>query len=497
MAPRRRGDDPARRPRCVLRVGRAAARPEPARQGRSRSAAVWCSRRRTRPRRSGCRRACRGGGPAAVPGPDVRRRPLPRVPAARRRGDRRARDFTPLVERISIDEAFLDVAGAIAPLRHAGRDRRARSAGGCATRSGCPISVGVATTKHLAKVASQVAKPDGLVVVEAGHEREFLDPLPVGLLWGVGPAHERGSRRRGIRTIGELAATSPIHLQRLLGQLRARSSASLAANADPRRIETSRRARSVGAQSALGRRAVTDELLPRRCSASSPTASPPACGPTNAPGARSRCGCGSPACARHPLGHPALCDLDDAHAHRAERRSRRTALADHPGEREITLLAISVSEPRRRDSPPARVSARPRRRPAPPGHGRRVGSAGRSTARWTMCEQASGAGPARLATVVFREDGGVPDEFRELAEADGQRSATRAPRPRGGVAASSAGGLPGTRVPSCTPNRVAIGRRWTAGCVRRSRRTGRPGVARDGVTGLELNGSNGMEGSVR
>ncbi|MDQ1496060.1 MAG: polymerase, partial [Actinomycetota bacterium] len=96
------------------------------------------------------------------------------------------RDFTPLVERISIDEAFLDVSGAVhlfgspADIATAIRQR-------VRAEIGLPISVGVASTKHLAKIASQVAKPDGLVVVEAGREREFLEPLPVGLIWGVGP----------------------------------------------------------------------------------------------------------------------------------------------------------------------------------------------------------------------------------------------------------------------------------------------------------------------
>src|SRR5574341_2580273 len=99
----------------------------------------------------------------------------------------RPKDFTPLVERISIDEAFLDVAGSVhlfgSPARIASEIRR-RVRG----ELGLPVSVGVATTKHLAKVASQVAKPDGVVVVGAGRERAFLDPLPVELLWGVGPA---------------------------------------------------------------------------------------------------------------------------------------------------------------------------------------------------------------------------------------------------------------------------------------------------------------------
>ncbi|MHB8506551.1 MAG: Y-family DNA polymerase, partial [Acidimicrobiales bacterium] len=96
------------------------------------------------------------------------------------------RDFTPFVERVSIDEAFLDVAGAVhlfgSPADIAGAIRRR-----VRTEIGLPVSVGVARTKSLAKVASQVAKPDGLVVVEPDGERVFLDPLPVEVIWGVGP----------------------------------------------------------------------------------------------------------------------------------------------------------------------------------------------------------------------------------------------------------------------------------------------------------------------
>lgn len=169
-------------------------------------------------------------------------------------------DVTPAVERISIDEAFLDVSGsthlfgspaAIATsLRSRVRDE-----------IGLPISVGVARTKHLAKVASQVAKPDGLVVVEPEDERVFLDPLPVGLMWGVGPVARKKLAERGIHTIGELAATPSSAVERLLGNAVGAKLSALSHNEDPRRIVTSSRARSVGAQSALGRRAATPELV--------------------------------------------------------------------------------------------------------------------------------------------------------------------------------------------------------------------------------------------
>ena len=126
-------------------------------------------------------------------------------------------DFTPRVERVSIDEAFLDVAGAVhlfgAPTEIAAAIRRR-----VRDEIGLPLSVGVARTKHLAKVASQVAKPDGLVAVDPGDERDFLDPLPVGLIWGVGPTTERRLHEAGIYTIGQLARHGSPILGSLLGQ---------------------------------------------------------------------------------------------------------------------------------------------------------------------------------------------------------------------------------------------------------------------------------------
>jgi len=170
------------------------------------------------------------------------------------------REVTPAVERISIDEAFLDVSGSThlfgPPAVIGARLRRQ-----VRHQVGLPISIGAARTKHLAKVASQVAKPDGLVVVEPGAERQFLDPLPVGLLWGVGPVAERRLAERGIRTVGELAGTPSRALEGLLGRAAGTKLSALAANEDPRRIVTSARARSVGAQSALGRRDPTAELV--------------------------------------------------------------------------------------------------------------------------------------------------------------------------------------------------------------------------------------------
>ena len=162
-------------------------------------------------------------------------------------------DFTPAVERISIDEAFADVAGCThlfgSPAEIAGAIRRR-----VRTELGLPISIGVARTKHLAKIASQVAKPDGLVVVDPGAELSFLHDLPVELMWGVGPVTKERLAAIGVRTIGQLANAPGWSLEPLLGPAASEKLTALAWNRDPRRIRTQRRARSAGAQSALGRK---------------------------------------------------------------------------------------------------------------------------------------------------------------------------------------------------------------------------------------------------
>lgn len=169
-------------------------------------------------------------------------------------------DFTPLVERISIDEAFADVAGCThlfgSPAEMATAIRaRVRA------ELGLPISVGVARTKHLAKIASQVAKPDGLVVVDPAAELEFLHGLAVDLMWGVGPATKARLAAIGIETIGQLAHARGASLQRLLGPAAGEKLADLAWNRDPRRIRTQHRARSAGAQSALGRKPAVARVI--------------------------------------------------------------------------------------------------------------------------------------------------------------------------------------------------------------------------------------------
>ncbi len=169
-------------------------------------------------------------------------------------------DYTPLVERISIDEAFADVAGTerlFGPPVEIARTVRAR----VKAELGLPISVGVARTKHLAKIASQVAKPDGLVVVEPATELDFLHDLPVELMWGVGPVTREKLFHEGIETIGELARSAPEMLRGLLGPAAGEKLAALAWNRDPREIETRRRARSAGAQSALGKKPAAPDII--------------------------------------------------------------------------------------------------------------------------------------------------------------------------------------------------------------------------------------------
>jgi DNA polymerase-4 len=161
-------------------------------------------------------------------------------------------DTTPLVEGLSIDEAFLDVRGlersSGSPAEIAVRLRRE-----VLERVGLPITVGVARTKFLAKLASGVAKPDGLLVVPPHGELDFLHPLAVERLWGVGPVTARKLHARGVRTVGEVAALSEAALTLLLGRGSGRHLHALAHNRDPRPVVVGRRRRSVGAQRALGR----------------------------------------------------------------------------------------------------------------------------------------------------------------------------------------------------------------------------------------------------
>ena len=170
------------------------------------------------------------------------------------------RDITPFVEPLSVDEAFLDVGGAT-HLFGEPSDIAAQLRTRTLVDVGLPLSVGVARTKFLAKVASGQAKPDGLCVVERDREQAFLHPLPVNVLWGVGPVTSAKLNDHGIETVGDLAASGRAELQSMLGPSAGRHLRALAHNHDPRPVDAGRRDRSMGAQRALGNRVRTREEL--------------------------------------------------------------------------------------------------------------------------------------------------------------------------------------------------------------------------------------------
>jgi DNA polymerase-4 len=167
---------------------------------------------------------------------------------------------TPLVEGLSVDEAFLDVRG-LRRISGSPKEIAVRLRREVRERVGLPITVGVATTKHLAKVASGVAKPDGLLVVPPGRELSFLHPLPVERLWGVGPATARRLHDRGLSTVGEVARLPEAALASIVGRAAGRHLHALAHNRDPRRVHVGRRRRSIGSQRALGRMPKSWEAL--------------------------------------------------------------------------------------------------------------------------------------------------------------------------------------------------------------------------------------------
>ncbi|MGH8429868.1 MAG: DNA polymerase IV, partial [Solimonas sp.] len=251
-------------------------------------------------------------------------------------------DFTPLVERISIDEAFADVRGCthlFGPPADIAQSIRRR----VRTELGLPISIGVARTKHLAKIASQVAKPDGLVVVDPGNELGFLHNLPVELMWGVGPATKAELAKIGVLTIGQLARTPGWSLKRLLGPAASEKLTALAWNRDPREIRTHPRAQSVGAQSALGRKPAQEHVV-------RPTLRYLADRVATRLRAKSRPGRTVTVRVRfadlHSITRSVTLDAPiSATGILAEVAEAlvRTALAQHPQEKTISLLAISVS----------------------------------------------------------------------------------------------------------------------------------------------------------
>jgi len=326
------------------------------------------------------------------------------------------RDFTPVIERISIDEAFLDVGGAIhlfgAPAVIATDIRRR-----VRTEIGLPLSIGVACTKHLAKVASQVAKPDGLVVVEADRERAFLDPLPVELMWGVGPATRERLAGRGIRTIGELAAVAPEVLQHLLGTAVGAKLSSLAGNRDPRRVEAPRRAGSVGAQSAIGRRVVSSETVHTTIAHLADRVA-----------SRLRAADLAGRTVTVRVRFPGMRSVTRSLSLADPVNSTRTiteiavslvgvALAEEPLERDVTLLGVAVSHLATRRSLQLELPL------LPGGDASRPGSP-RGAARWALDASVDairakfGREAVGYAPVVLLAGRSVPDEFRELAERD-------------------------------------------------------------------------------
>jgi DNA polymerase IV len=323
-------------------------------------------------------------------------------------------DFTPLVERISIDEAFADVTGCtglFGPPSEIAKTIRRR----VRAELGLPISVGVARTKHLAKIASQVAKPDGLVVVDPDIELDFLHNLPVELMWGVGPVTKARLAQIGVVTIGQLAKTPGWSLEQLLGPAAGEKLAALASNRDPREITTYRRARSAGAQSAIGKRPAKEWVF-------RPTLHHLADRIGSRLRAKSLSGRTVSVRVRfadlRSVTHAITLDAPiSATAILAESAEElvRTVLAHHPHEKNISLLAISVSHLEK----DAEVQLE-----LPLGledEGRRPGSK-KGMARWAADRavdrirerfgwEAVGYGPVALG--IFRS---VPDEFRTLAE---------------------------------------------------------------------------------
>jgi DNA polymerase-4 len=167
---------------------------------------------------------------------------------------------SPLVEGLSIDEAFLDVSGlgrvSGTPAQIAVALRR-----DVLEQVGLAITVGVARTKFLAKVASAVAKPDGLLIVEPEDELAFLHPLPVRRLWGVGPVTAAKLNERAITTVGDVARLPESVLVTILGPAAGRHIHALAHNRDPRPVVVGRRRGSIGSQRALGRRSRPPEEI--------------------------------------------------------------------------------------------------------------------------------------------------------------------------------------------------------------------------------------------
>jgi DNA polymerase-4 len=325
-------------------------------------------------------------------------------------------DFTPLVERISIDEAFADVAGTerlFGPPVEIAKTIRRR----VRQELGLPISIGVARTKHLAKIASQMAKPDGLVVVDPKTELDFLHNLPVELMWGVGPVTKMRLAEMGVLTIGQLAEIPGQRLERLLGRALGDKLASLAWNRDPREIKTHRRAQSAGAQSALGKKPAEERVI-------RPTLLHLADRVGTRLRAKSRPGRTVTVRVRfadlrsvtRSITLPAPISATRMLAEIAEDLVRGV-LADHPNERTITLLAISISNLEEHPVVQLELPIGLEDEPCRPGSKRGTARLGADraidTIRIRFGWEAVGYGSVALG--IYRA---VPDDFRQLAEKD-------------------------------------------------------------------------------
>jgi len=324
------------------------------------------------------------------------------------------RDFTPLIERISIDEAFADVGGSIhlfGPPADMATTIRAR----VGDEVGLPISVGVARTKHLAKIASQVAKPDGLVVVEPDTELDFLHDLPVELMWGVGPVTRARLAEIGVLTIGQLAETPGQSLERLLGRAVGGKLGALAWNRDPREIETHHRARSVSAQSALGKKPATEAVI-------GPAVRHLADRVASRMRAKSKAGRTVTVRVRfadlravtRSVTLPAAISATSILAEVATDLVA-AALDDHPDEKVISLLAIGMSH-LENDAAlqlelPFELEDEERRPGTEKGAARWVLDRAIDAVRDKFGRESVGYG-----SVALRDGGSVPDDFRELAE---------------------------------------------------------------------------------
>jgi DNA polymerase-4 len=325
-------------------------------------------------------------------------------------------DFTPLVERISIDEAFADVAGCThlfgPPAEIAGTIRRR-----VRKELGLPISIGVARTKHLAKIASQVAKPDGLVVVDPDTELAFLHDLPVELMWGVGPVTKARLAKIDVHTIGQLAKVPGWSLEHLLGRAATDKLTALAWNRDPREIKTHRRAHSAGAQSALGKKPADEQIFrPALLHLADRIASRLRSSSRHGRTVTVRVRFADLQSVTRSVTLDAPISATTILAEIAEELVRR-ALADHPAEKTVSLLAIAVSHletcwdlqlelPLGLDDEKHRPGTK------------------RGMARWSadramdLIRDRFGREAIGYGSVALGLSRSVPDAFRELAEKD-------------------------------------------------------------------------------